>query len=214
MSVYSILDKLQNRQHGLPAEYAERMIHPIPKAEVVNRREFVLERCKDKTVLDLGCAGTNGKGEFHAQIAEVATKAYGIDSQNCEHLEDVATLNIDKPIEVWPWTTDGIELIVAGELLEHLSNPGICLDGLNGAYPNAELLITVPNAFSIGAFRSVRKGIECCNRDHVAWFSHRTLRTLVERHRYSVSDFKWYNGEVNVAEGLIFICHKATNGHA
>lgn len=72
------------------------------------------------------------------------------------------------------------DIIVAGELLEHLPNPGLCLCGLARLQPNAMLIVTVPNCLSAAVAARANIGIESVHQDHVAWYSPRTLCRLLE----------------------------------
>ena len=202
-AIYDILTAAQRNGHGGLA-WREKMIHPVPDAEVVNRREFILERCKDKTVLDIGCAS----GDLFGEIAKVAFKAYGIDKDETPF---PTTEVCDIECEGSNWQNARMEwksadIIIAGELLEHLSNPGFFLDTTSQCFPDAELIITTPNAFSDGARGQMAKGIECVNVDHVGWYSWHTLKVLVERSGYEVKENYWYNGRKRFAEGLVFVC--------
>ncbi len=210
-SVYDILDDIQ--QNNPQTAHAKRMNHKVPKAEVVDRVEYILDAVKGKTVLDIGCAGTNGNCDLFKKIMVAAHKAYGIDSQENEltkAMPNVEQFNIDEmlPRDVFLPLFYDIELVIAGELLEHLSNPGALLGAIRTAYSHADLLITVPNAFSASAIKHIQKGTECVNIDHTCWFSWRTLKTLVERYGYSVDEVKWYNGKPLIAEGIVFLCSK------
>ena len=214
MSVYDILDKITSG--GTGNGYAARMLHPIPKVESVNRRDWIYSHIKGKRVLDIGSAGTNGKGDVFLEMRNQMAAAmdssvlgegaevplYGIDSESCE-LPNVARMDLDKPIAVMPWMEKGIDTIIAGEVLEHMCNPGVFLENMRQY--NCELVLTVPNAFSSAAISSVSKGTESVNRDHTCWFSWRTLSTLLEKCDYSVKDWMWYGGSPLVAEGLIFV---------
>lgn len=103
-----------------------------------------------------------------------------------------------------PWFDNlCFDVVVAGEILEHLGNPGFLLQRLHQY--KAPLLITVPNAYSSAGFANMKKGIENVNVDHKAWFSYRTLRTLVEKCGYEMSEFYWCGGEKLFAEGLIMV---------
>jgi hypothetical protein len=75
------------------------------------------------------------------------------------------------------------------------SEPGIC-----------PILITVPNAHCVIGRQHILRGVESVNIDHVAYYSWRTLKTLVERYDYVVKEFYWYlPGQPRTAEGLIFV---------
>ena len=212
-SVYGILDDIKRRNPAI--EHQKRMVHPVPPAESVNRREFVISQCKGKTIFDIGCAGTAGDFALFDKMSEVALNAFGVDKNN-HGRPNVAEMNLDRPLnfpaKAWNTILPDVELVVAGEVIEHLSNPGQFLQWCHRSFQSADLLITVPNAFSANAIRSIQKKTEVVNVDHVCWYSWRTLKTLVERFGYHVADFKWYNGPPLLAEGIIFLCGRNRNG--
>ena len=100
----------------------------------------------------------------------------------------------------------GVELVICGEVLEHLSNPGHFLKRLKKAYP-VTTIFTVPNAFTDIGRNSLKTGIEQVNSDHTCYYSYTTLKELLDRHAYQIDEFYWYNGRPLFAEGLIFVCH-------
>jgi len=103
--------------------------------EIPNRVGFLLERCKDKRVLDIGCvahdlARMDAANWLHGQIAGVAASCLGVDIhgegvsemrrrgfQAIEHdlAQGLGPLDLEKPFDV----------IVAGELIEHVESMGI-----------------------------------------------------------------------------------------
>lgn len=180
-----------------PAQ-VEKMTHPIPSARVVERELFILVQCKNKVVLDIGATGP-----MHEAILQVARKCYGIDiiekSEDNYHRIDLDTA------ESLPVLRD-VQIVIAGEVLEHLSNAGHFLDMLK-VY-KCPIVITTPNAFSeVGAYH-VKRGIEHVNKEHVSYYSFQTLSVLVKRHGYKILDWCWYNGKPDrpqLAEGLIFL---------
>jgi len=173
------------------ADYCAKMMHRIPDAPVVDRIDFILGRCRGKRVLNLGCAS----GTLHQRIREVAKDVTGID----QHEPADIVSDLDQAAHL-----HGIyDLVVIGELLEHLANPGNLLQAVRELRCTA--LITVPNAFSAPSAYWAKQGWEQVNTDHVSWYSWKTLKTLVERHGFTVDDFAWYNGKPLTAEGIIFV---------
>ncbi|MBO0181221.1 hypothetical protein J0682_30075, partial [Vibrio parahaemolyticus] len=76
------------------------------------------------------------------------------------------------------------DVIVAGEIIEHLNNPGLFLSGVRRfMHRDSKLVITTINAycamrFFVYALRG-RRGInEFVHPDHVAYYSYSTLRVL------------------------------------
>lgn len=177
------------------------MMHPVPLAPVVDRVSFILSYCKDKTVLNLGSAS----GKLHNQIKTVAKQCVGIDKERADIQMDLDDgPDAQRIYKEWRNRCDRhMALIVAGEILEHLANPGHLLDALRSFH--CELLITVPNAFTRAGLKHMLKGYENVNKDHVAWYSPRTLRTLLERYGFTVTHLCWYNGQPGTAEGIIVL---------
>jgi 2-polyprenyl-3-methyl-5-hydroxy-6-metoxy-1,4-benzoquinol methylase len=194
-SIYDILNEVK----GYDPAYEKKMIHPIPLSTVVDRVKFILNKCKDKTVLDIGCAAN----KIHLEIQKVAKVAYGVDKEKVDYNHfyraDLDKLHSSSKLP----DLDNIDIIVCGELLEHLSNPGIFLQKLKKY--KAQILITVPNAHCEAGYLHVKNNTENVNIDHVAYYTWRTLKTLVERFGYEVKEFYWYNGKERISEGLIML---------
>lgn len=196
--------------------YYLKQIHQIPDAAVVSRSRFILGKCIDKVVLDIGCGGP-----LHSQIQQVAKEAFGIDKigEDSDHFmridveEDHNFGIIIKNVVLKKMKNDP-NVVICGEILEHLSNPGIFLSNLS--FLACEIIISVPNAFCNYGDNHIRRSKENVNIDHVAWYSYRTLRTLVERYNYKVLEFYWADerdAKPGFSEGLIFVVKSGgTNG--
>lgn len=202
MSGFATLDALRESL-ARPAsrvrspEYTAKMLHTIPKTTAVDREKFILERCKGKTVLDIGASG-----RMHGLIVQAAAKCYGIDREDGD---GVAGVNLDDVTIGLP-VFEGVELVVCGEVLEHLANPGWFLERLKRTYP-VPVIITVPNAFSAAGYANMERGVENVNADHVAWYSWKTMSVLLGRYGYEIDAWHWYGGDPITAEGLIFLVH-------
>ncbi len=176
------------------AEYKAKQVHKVPSAPTIDREKFIVGKVAGKTVLDIGASGV-----LHQMIIGAAKRCYGIDREDGV---DVVGLNLDdvtKPLPSFP----EVELVVCGEVIEHLANPGWFLERLNKTYPSIPLLITVPNAFCEVGMKVMKQGIENVNLDHVAWYSWMTVKTLLGRYGYSIKEFYWYKGKPRLSEGLI-----------
>lgn len=193
MSVYDLLSEVRKPQ--LPPAYMEKMHHEIPDAESVKRVDYLLQRAKDKVILDIGCTGV-----LSAALAKVAKEYHGIDNQKVKNLPNFYMVELEQTDSL-PKIPD-VELVIASEVIEHLSNAGHFLKLLKRYH--CPIIITAPNAFSVAGKRWLQQGIEVVNKDHVAWYSWYTLKALLERNGFEVLDFRWYNGEPPFSEGLIF----------
>lgn len=198
---YQSLDDLAaalEEQGQYPPEYWDKQVHRVPAAAVVDREAWLLERCVDKTVLHIGCAGP-----LHQALREVATRAYGIDQEKTPWPETWA-LDVERLGDPLP-PIPGLELVLLPEILEHLTMPGLLLRKVREAYPGCGVIVTTPNAGSVAFQAWLKRGYENVNRDHCCWFSWRTLTTLVEKCGYAVEEWYWYRGRPLYAEGLIFV---------
>lgn len=191
---------------GRTPQYVAKQLHPIPAAPVVEREVFVLERVRGRRVLEFGASGP-----MHEAIKRAASTYGGVDKEDGDRIQAfdldaifIGSEGFRKFADFLP-RFDAPEIVVCGEVLEHLGNPQWFLTRLRRQYAGVPVIITVPNAFTDQGHKAVARGIENVNRDHVAWYSYRTLTTLLERVGYVVTEFAWYKGHPRTAEGLIVV---------
>lgn len=179
--------------------------HPLIRAPILDRESFLVEASRGKSVLHLGCAdapysqcrATAGT-LLHARLAAVTKEIVGIDidADGIKFLlnlgfKDVFLGNVETLSDLTLGRT--FDVVVAGELLEHLANPGLCLTSVRGLLRmDGSLLITVPNAFSLKGFMRVIRGVELIHPDHVSYFSTVTVRRLLESCGYSMVSHAYY----------------------
>ncbi|MFN3075390.1 MAG: class I SAM-dependent methyltransferase [Alphaproteobacteria bacterium] len=202
MALFATLDDLTTelREMGThSAEYWDKQVHAVAPSITVDRIDFLTKLCTGKTVLHVGCTGA-----LDQALCKVAAACYGIDKGPSDR-PNYQDLDLDRLDGTFPAVV-GIDLIVCGEVLEHLSNPGRFLDALRTTYNTVPLVITVPNAFcEAGQSWLVTRHRENVHRDHVAYYSVTTLTTLLKRAQYSVTKHYWYGGKPYVSEGLIVL---------
>ncbi len=91
------------------------------------------------------------------------------------------------------------DLVIAGEVLEHLGAPAALLAGVRPLLGDgAELVITVPNAYCAFRFASYalsgrRGNPEPVHPDHVAYYSESTLSHLLDTEGYDLVDLSFYD---------------------
>jgi 2-polyprenyl-3-methyl-5-hydroxy-6-metoxy-1,4-benzoquinol methylase len=198
------LDDLRNSLDGPSEEYRRKQLHPVPEAKVVDREAFILERVVGKVVLDIGASG-----RMHEAVMRASEFCYGIEKPGVPAMsalvrgDHIEYLDLDDCSARLPQFKD-VQIVVCGEVIEHLSNPGWFLKRLRAAY-KCPVIITVPNAFNDGCRKTLERGVENVNNDHVAWYSFHTLSELVRREGYEVKEHYWYTGRPRFAEGLIFV---------
>lgn len=178
---------------------------------IKDRVSVILEACAGKRVLHLGCTNSPYTSEslaagtlLHEKLLSVAASVHGFDNDVASlemmskagyrdlHVADLEALeSIDFKNE--------IDIIVAGEIIEHLSNPGRFLEGVKTLMgEHTTLLITTINAYSGMRFVQYalrgRGGVaEPVHPDHVAYYSYSTLNLLLKRAGFAVDDFMFYD---------------------
>jgi 2-polyprenyl-3-methyl-5-hydroxy-6-metoxy-1,4-benzoquinol methylase len=174
----------------------------------VNRINYLKELCRGKKVLHLGATDSPVTKEaiqkgylLHLHLNKVSDYLVGLDldvsmiqwlSDNYD-IDTIKHGNIEEP-ENYPKAD--FDIVIAGEIFEHLSNPGKALDCIRSIlkFPSV-LVITVPNAYSIKGFLRALMKHELIHPDHILHHSPHTLKTLLERHGFSVSSyFSYVNG--------------------
>ena len=203
---FDTLDALEAELHEMGShsqEYWDKQVHTVPASRTLEREKFVVQQCTGKIVLHVGCTGP-----LDEAMRKAAKRCYGIDRQPSARPDYVAIdLDAYHEYNTLP-ACDGEppELIVCGEVLEHLSNPGHFLVAMQRAYPTQPVIFTVPNAFSLGGQEwLVKRGRENVNKDHVCYYSFTTLKELLRRAGYAISEHYWYGGRPYVSEGLIIV---------
>jgi SAM-dependent methyltransferase len=172
----------------------ERLRPPRP----VDRVSFIAERCRGKRVLDIGCLDETALNKrdtehwLHRRIGAVAENVLGIDSSDQIPPEGIATgpnSRIVKGDGVNPDADpDAIDVIVAGEFIEHLECPLAFLRVMKERFPGRKLLISTPNGVSFANGLLATIGREAQHPDHLLSSTYKTLNTLCLR--AGVSDWR------------------------
>jgi SAM-dependent methyltransferase len=85
------------------------------------------------------------------------------------------------------------DLVFAGDLIEHLPNPGLFLGAAaRHLAPGGRLVITTPNAFNLfNLFEKLSKREPTVNPDHTCYFNEKTLRQLFVKCGWSVDEVRF-----------------------
>jgi hypothetical protein len=162
----------------------------------VRRINFISNFCLKRNVIDLGALDETAfflkKGQrnwLHSRIAELATKVVGLDNSKLISVEGIKTSDNSQIIK---FDIGGLgnlgdtlklsdfDLVVAGELIEHLANPQIFLSDLS-RFNVKNIIISTPNACSLHNFILGMFRMESMHIDHVNIFSFKTLNTVLTR---------------------------------
>ena len=195
-----------------PRQRAREFYHQIKAVSdsrvATSRVDFLVEAVRDKCVLDIGCVEhtTQGIGRddwMHAHIIKSARLCIGMDS-------DCAEINRMKDMGFQVFYGDAtafatgqrFEVIVAGEVLEHLLNAKGFLDSCrDNLLHDGRLVLTVPNANTTNYFmQNLFLGYEADGYDHCASYTPLTLFNLLRKCGYTI-------------ERLVFIQPPTTSHH-
>jgi SAM-dependent methyltransferase len=157
------------------------------------REEIILEWVKGPDVLDVGCTDhvvRNGSVYWlHQYLSEKLPNVVGIDISE-ENLEKMRVLGYRNLYQMNAETfslNQTFDTIVAGELIEHLSNPGQFLDRARAHLkPNGRLILTTQYPFTLLhiLYAYMKYPRTCQNPEHTCWFCIENMRSLVNRHGF------------------------------
>jgi SAM-dependent methyltransferase len=95
------------------------------------------------------------------------------------------------------------EVVFAGDLIEHLSNPGLFIKcSYENLTDNGLLILATPNTYSLAKLARVimrRTNEPPVNPEHAFYFTPRTLEQLVSRHGFRLKDV--YYSDLDYAAG-------------
>jgi SAM-dependent methyltransferase len=157
---------------------------------VANRVAYLSELARGKNVLDVGvvehCLEAHENPEWlHRHLASSAAFCLGVDLLELEtrKLAD-AGFNVMVADLTREPLGQQFDLIVAGEVLEHVDAPGKFMKNCAAMLrPDGRLVITVPNPWYVNAVlkSALRSHTFVDSADHVCWFDASTLVELGQR---------------------------------
>lgn len=167
-----------------------------------SKSEQILAICKGRRVLHIGCVGfadlptadrvALAKNSLHYRLSQAA-QTTGIDYStdaiayfrqhgvfdnvmygNAEALQDLKL-------------SPDYDCIVAGDIIEHLSNPGRMLDGVRSiCRPDTQVIITTPHSFGLLTFLRYARGRFVEGREHVFTMNTQNIENMAHRHGFQV----------------------------
>lgn len=164
--------------------------HEVTRRRVIHLGFVDVERLDDKTASGAWLHERLSRRASHIvgidlDPAGVATaQKSGFEAYSCD-LQDRAAV---ESLQLEP-----VELVVAGELIEHLDCPGRFLDAIHPLLaPDGKLILTTPNAAALTNVLVALGMREWSSPHHVAMYSWRTIATLLDRHGWRLSDLLFY----------------------
>ena len=174
------------------------MLHRLPPAKLVDRVPYLTGLVAGRRTVHVGFVDSGyqemqtGAGTWlHAHLDAVTSSLVGLDVDGAgvararaDGYEAYAADACDRAA-VAALDLEPAEVVLAGEVIEHVDAPGAFLDAMRGLVaPGGRLVLTTPNASSLGNAVLAFGGIEITHPDHLVQFSWLTLDTLMRRHRW------------------------------
>jgi SAM-dependent methyltransferase len=136
---------------------------------------------------------------LHERLREAASSLVGLDVSEegvrwaREHGFEAYAVDAQSPEAVAALGLEPAEVVIAGEVIEHLDAPGPFLQAMRKVLePAGVLVLTTPNAYRLLNFLSPATRVEFIHPDHTAWHSPHTLRNLLERNGWQVEGIAYY----------------------
>ena len=199
----------------------------------VNRVGYITNVCINKNILDLGCFDEtalikeeSGNYLFH-QISKVSASHIGIDNSKLLAPEGITFAQNIKILrgDIYELDTLGVthinfDVIIAGELIEHLPNTLDFFTSLKKNFAGKRLICSTPNTTSFSNMvLSVFKR-ESAHIDHLQVYSFKTLNTLCKLAKFNSWTIIPYHvkfTEMLLRSGrgkkqMVYLCEKIING--
>lgn len=168
---------------------------------VVNRVEYLADLARGKRVLDVGVVDhavrkQSTQAWLHAHIARAAAECLGVDLlkdgidrlaeagynvRQCDITDPAAAAEVGGPFD----------LMICGELLEHLDAPGGMFAAARRLLsPRGRLVVTMPNLFQIWAMLRCLTSHAKESADHVLCVGPWHAAELAERHHMRLESYR------------------------
>lgn len=182
------------------------MVHRLPAAPLVDRIAHLTESARGQRVIHLGFADAGFRDMqarsdtwLHEHLDRVATSLVGIDIED-EGVElarsrgyEAYQANACRAAELEALGIEPADVIIAGEVIEHLEDPGAFLRALAVLVkPGGELIVTTPNSHGLINIAATLVNREINHPDHLVMYTWRTLSTLLERTGWDVTESATY----------------------
>lgn len=182
-------------------------LHRLPQARIVDRVDWLAERCQNRRVVHVGFADSGAVARrtraakwLHGHLAAGAADLVGIDSDSTAvaaaardgykvHAADCAD-----PAAIAALGLEPADIVVAGEMIQSVEQLGSLLKGLRQlCRQDGELVITAHNAYGLMyTAAATLRGVELQDPNHVTTFTWRTLTELVRRNGWHVVETATY----------------------
>jgi 2-polyprenyl-3-methyl-5-hydroxy-6-metoxy-1,4-benzoquinol methylase len=178
----------------------------VVKPRVVDRVRWLENLAAARDIIHLGFVDVDRVEDkaasgtwLHDRLSLVAKRSVGIDrdpagvAHAAERGHEAYVCDLQDPTAVASLGLAPAELVIAGELIEHLDCPGLFLEAVKPLVASGgRLVLTTPNAISFTNVLVALSRREWSSPYHVGMYSWRTLASLLERRQWSARDVLFY----------------------
>ena len=177
-------------------------------ARIFSNKKELIESVvgKEDVVLDVGFWGQGVRihddNWVHNILVRQAKSVYGIDLEYDEKAFSGTGKHKKASAESFSFDV-GFDVIFAGDIIEHLSNPGLFLESsLRSLKESGRLVITTPNCFNFFHLtEKIMKPEPTVNSDHTCYFNRKTIKRLLEKNGWEVKSMDFlYSLDVKYRE--------------
>jgi hypothetical protein len=181
--------------------------HRLPREGPIDRIQALTEAARGRRVVHVGfvdelMAAKQERGAWlHERLATVASSLVGLDLDEAgvEAAQaqgyEAHALDAQSAEAVRSLGLERAEVVIAGELIEHLDAPGPFLRAMHELAD--ELVLTTPNAYRAANFLVPLSGREAVHPHHTSWQSPQTLRRLLEMSGWEATRIAYYVNPVH-----------------
>jgi len=146
------------------------------------REKIIKGYIAGKDVLDIGGVGQTKDYNLWQEIRPYAKSLTGIDIESSQD-KDIVVGNM----ESYSFNKK-FDVVVAGDVLEHVDNQGLFLDNIRRHLKSdGVLILTTPNAKWPTVFMPT-------NITHTLWHDRATIKNILLKHGFEVASFRYYYG--------------------
>jgi predicted TPR repeat methyltransferase len=180
--------------------------HRLPREGPVDRIEALVAAATGRRVVHVGFvdelmeAKQAGGVWLHGRLADVASSLVGLDLDEAgveaarAQGYEAYTVDAQSAEAVRALGLERADVVIAGELIEHLDAPGPFLRAMHELAD--ELVLTTPNAYRVANFVVPLSGREAVHPHHTAWHSPQTLRRLLAMSGWETERIAYYHTPV------------------
>lgn len=161
-----------------------------------SRLKYIKKFINNQDVLDFGAGDISDR--YFAKYIKKYSKSYAAVEINEKRAKNL----IKKGLDIKIGNCENINLnkkfgvIIAGDIIEHLDNPGLFLKNVkNHLKKNGVFIINTPNAFSIN--RIIMSFLKLGNLkqhpEHTFLFTEQLLRLIIKRNGFNIKEVIYFN---------------------